>query len=135
MTVMMMIRVIYERKEGITLARSARLAGLFKTATMELKDAEVETLTGLSFATWQRMKTGLIVSDEKIIQFCDAMGLDVEEFLSVAHEDRPGTDYRMALSSLLNRAGLSNAARMKMLALFEDLRASSDNENASSSAA
>lgn len=118
---MMMTLVILEERGGICLARSAKLAQMFRDAAAGLRDAEVEEMTGLSFATWQRMKSGLIVSDAKIIQFCNGLGLDAAQFLAAANEARPSVDTPKLIASILSREGLSRTSIMKLLTLYRQL--------------
>lgn len=104
------------------MARSMKLAQMFRDAASGLRDSEIEEITGLSFPTWQRMKSGLIVSDEKITQFCDALGIDAEPFLQEAWASRPKTDVARAITTIVLREGLDRADAVRIVALFRELQ-------------
>ena len=103
------------------MALSKRFAGLVRTATAGLTDAEVLELTGLGFATYRRMLQGIIPSDATIAQFCAGLSLDATPFLEAAAEARPKTDPIRLLTHALVLAGLSPNARLKVVELVNDL--------------
>lgn len=121
MGMMMIITVVNNKKGGVVMAVSRKLAQLYRDATAGMTDNEVMESTGLKFATWQRMKGGMVTSDERILEFCSGLGLDPNPFIEAATEARPQADPAKLLGKVLTMAGLTPNRRMQVISLYREL--------------
>lgn len=116
------------------MAMSRKLATLSRAATTGLTDAEVMELTGLGFATWRRLLTGMVPSDKTIMQFCEGLGVDAQPFIEAAAESRPSVNYKNSVASTLARAGFSADERVQVIAFLDQIEqhreSSQENSNA-----
>jgi hypothetical protein len=115
-----MLKGIYE-KGGEIVGVSTQLHELVIAASSGMTDVQVERATGLTYATWRRLKNGGIISPQKIIQFANALELDSAPFLEAANKAKPSLDLVRLLSEVLTLSPLTQQQRVEMVQLYQKL--------------
>lgn len=76
------------QKGGEVIYMSPTTRELARDATVGMTDREVVRATGLSFATWRKLKDGLGVPSEKtILQLSAGLGISADPFLKARAEE------------------------------------------------